>query len=204
MWPAHLGTACGSWRSGILGSNTIAGCRRRFSQRFKRWPASTGGRRRRPGSPSLPSIDTSPAEAELSIALARPASPNRPGSRRRALLAQRYFAEGHPNSRFARPAGRAAAPKRCAVRTAGPEPCWPRKRGRVAHFPAHVQSREEARLACFAGNQGRRTTAADGPAVDDAEMPENGEMRGGCRVATVALLRFQRGHLERAGSRVRS
>jgi hypothetical protein len=139
MWPAHLRTACGSWRSGILGSNTIAGCRRRFSQRFKRWPASTGGRRLRPGSPSLPSIDTSPAEAELSITLARPASPNRPGSRRSALLAQRYVAEGHPNSRFARIGGRLAC-LGCACAS---------QRGRWSCSPLDEQRQRDAGSSCF-------------------------------------------------------
>jgi hypothetical protein len=43
------------------------------------------------------------------------------------------------------------------------------------------QTREEARLPCCAGNQGRGTTAADGSAVDDDEMPETGESRGSRR-----------------------
>jgi hypothetical protein len=38
-----------------------------------------------------------------------------------------------------------------------------------------AQTREEARLPCYTRNQGSGTTAADGPAVDDAEVPENGE-----------------------------
>ena len=44
-----------------------------------------------------------------------------------------------------------------------------------------AETREKARLPCFAGNEGRRTTTTDGLAIDDTRYPRLATCRYGAQ-----------------------